>query len=1100
MNPSKLVCVLLVEADPADAQLLQIGLRQFKETPLEVTRVGADTGQPQKTVDSRLKNMHFEVSWVQTLEAALHKLGSAHFDVVLLDLALPDGQGFAAIRTLKQKSETLPIIVLLPPNAVDAAETAISTGANGYIVKNDAGYVDLVRVLRYVLHRADVKTRNQLLVAGLEATSNAIIITDKEARIEWANPAFAELTGYSFQETLGRTPTELLKSGVHDAAFYQQMWQHLLERGHWQGEIVNRHKSGGLYNADVGISAVYNKDGSLSGYVQMQRDITDSVVRLAISEVLRQSTPLEQRFRELLDILFNLKSFDLQRKGGVFVRSKDDDYLSMLVLSGDFSPEFIAKEQRVACGSCLCGRVALSGKLLVSDDCFCDPLHEHQFEDMQAHGHYIVPIAADADILGVLFLYTDPYPVRTESRLAMLTQVGEMMALALRQDEAKKALEAARDMAMQASLLKSAFLANMSHEIRTPMNGVLGMLDLLRETQLTSTQRDWIQTAHNSAEALLDVINDILDFSKLEAGKFEVEQVDFDLVNLVDDICALLATRAHANGLELSCFLPVPMPARWRGDPMRIRQVLTNLIGNAVKFTEHGEISVRVTRLDSQEGAEQFHFAVSDTGIGISDSVKGALFQPFSQADSATSRRFGGSGLGLSISKKLVELMGGTLGVDSELGKGSCFWFTLPLLPSTAQETPGHAYDVSGKRVLVVDDNATNRSILQYYLSSWGLAVEAVDNGAAALMALQAQAILGERHDLVVLDVQMPGMDGLGVAQNLAGMAGLAQTPIILLSSGDLFELNDYLGTGVVQRLLKPVRQSQLFDAIVTALLGVLDSTIRPQPAAAEWPSYAGKKVLVVEDNAINQKVIVAKLSKFDIVPDLAEHGQIALDKATCHHYDLIFMDCQMPVLDGYAATRELRVQEQARALPRQTVVALTATALDGEREKCLAAGMDAYLSKPIINEQLIGLLAYYLGSSGLAEAQPETSLASSFAPVWDAVATLKHLEGDHELLHELMGLFLTEAQQQLEDLSQHLAQGNVAAIANTAHALKGTTAHFYALSASDAANSLEVAARKGDAAVLADLSAELNAKVMALIAQLQAELSHSARSLVARS
>ena len=302
MNPSKLVCVLLVEADPADAQLLQIGLRQFKETPLEVTRVGADTGQPQKTVDSRLKNMHFEVSWVQTLEAALHKLGSAHFDVVLLDLALPDGQGFAAIRTLKQKSETLPIIVLLPPNAVDAAETAISTGANGYIVKNDAGYVDLVRVLRYVLHRADVKTRNQLLVAGLEATSNAIIITDKEARIEWANPAFAELTGYSFQETLGRTPTELLKSGLHDAAFYQHMWQHLLERGHWQGEIVNRHKSGGLYNADVGISAVYNKDGSLSGYVQMQRDITDSVVRLAISEVLRQSTPLEQRFRELLDI------------------------------------------------------------------------------------------------------------------------------------------------------------------------------------------------------------------------------------------------------------------------------------------------------------------------------------------------------------------------------------------------------------------------------------------------------------------------------------------------------------------------------------------------------------------------------------------------------------------------------------------------------------------------------------------------------------------------------------------------------------------------------------------------------------------------------
>ncbi len=522
-----------------------------------------------------------------------------------------------------------------------------------------------------------------------------------------------------------------------------------------------------------------------------------------------------------------------------------------------------------------------------------------------------------------------------------------------------EALLKAKELAEDTTMKKSAFLANMSHEIRTPMNGVLGMLDLLRDTKLTPTQLNWVETAHRSGETLLEIINDILDFSKLESGKFEVEQVDFNLVDLVEDICALLANRAHVKGLELNCLVPIPMPLLWRGDPMRIRQVLTNLIGNAVKFTEQGEVSVSISQPTVTNG---LRFEVRDTGIGISAEAQVCLFNPFSQADSATSRLYGGSGLGLSISKKLVEFMEGAIGVDSASGKGSCFWCTLPLTPSDGDDTLPLPYDLSGKRTLIVDDNTTNRHILSTYLSRWGLVVSEANNGSAALMHLQTSALQGVAYDLILLDMQMPVMDGLTLAKCLAQIPTLATIPVILLSSADQLELADYQGTGIVQRLLKPVRQMQLYDAMVNTLQGIAPTAMKTAQPENQLPSYQGKKVLVVEDNKINQKVIVAKLAKFNIVPEVAENGQFALDKLAQTSYDLIFMDCHMPVMDGYTATRELRLIETRKGLPHQTVIALTANALKGEREKCLVAGMDDYLTKPIVSEQLMVILAERLG------------------------------------------------------------------------------------------------------------------------------------------
>ncbi|MEI6334697.1 MAG: response regulator [Methylococcaceae bacterium] len=537
--------------------------------------------------------------------------------------------------------------------------------------------------------------------------------------------------------------------------------------------------------------------------------------------------------------------------------------------------------------------------------------------------------------------------------------------------ETAEILRKAKELAEKGERVKSEFLANMSHEIRTPMNGVLGMLDLLTDTDMTPTQREWLDTAHSSAETLLTIINDILDLSKLEANQVDLEHVNFNLVDLLDDICVLMAGRAHAKDLELTCLVPASLPLCWQGDPLRIQQVVTNLLSNAVKFTEQGEVSLNVgiTPAAVTGDKDTLKFEIRDTGIGISDTALSRLFKSFSQADNSTSRRFGGSGLGLFISKRLVELMGGTLGLESVLDQGSCFWFTLPLRPGVQPERSLQAYHLAGKQALIVDDNATNRYILTHYLSGWGLTVNAFDSGMSALVHLQTLACKGSSYDVIVLDRQMPVMDGLTLAKCMAQIPALAKLPVILLSSCHQLNLADYQDTGIVQCLQKPVRQAPLFDALVNAIQGYSPTPKQPVKAQIQLPtpSYHDKKILVVEDNKINQMVIFDKLAKFNIVPELAENGQLALDKLAQSTYDLIFMDCHMPVMDGYIATHELRLLETRQGLPSQTVIALTANAMDGEREKCLTAGMSDYLTKPIVSEQLATLLAKYLSSPTLA-------------------------------------------------------------------------------------------------------------------------------------
>jgi PAS domain S-box-containing protein len=767
-----------------------------------------------------------------------------------------------------------------------------------------------------------------------------------------------------------------------------------------------------------------------------------------------------------------------------------------------------------------------------------------------AHGEpFQVEIVNQAKDGRRYWLAIDAQPIRDKD--GKLTNFIAIESDISERKHAEEELRQAKIVAEAASRAKSEFVANMSHEIRTPMNGVLGMTELLLDSDLSERQRRFAQTIRNSGEALLNIINDILDFSKIEAGRMELDCSAFDLRAVVEETAELLAARAHSKGVELACNIASDVPVGVEGDAGRLRQVLTNLIGNAVKFTETGEVVVAVRRVDPP-GADAEHctleLSVIDTGIGMSEQARTRLFQPFSQADGTTTRRYGGTGLGLAISRQLVELMGGQIALESELGKGSRFWFQLELRISAAlPEDLAAGESLRGLRVLIVEDNPTNAAILQHYTQAWGMKPTCVDRAEKALAYLQSASA-----DLVLIDWKLPGMSGPELARHLREKL-LPTQPLVLLTSMTATDVSTTARScGFNAYLSKPVRR----DELLRCLARVLGEVEERSSDGIVLTQRFDARVLLVEDNTVNAEICTAMLASLGCTVDAALNGAEAVEMSAARRYDLVLMDCQMPVMDGFEATRTIRAREQVSPTAhRMPIIALTANAMQGDRDRCLAAGMDDYLAKPFKRQQLEAVLAQYahgrmparaaaqakaggpakasapgitsapanapaqVGGGGLrlAYARPAASAehdaavepASAIPPgemnepmeavVLDraALAGIRALErpGSGDLLRRVIDRYCEDAPRLMASMRAAAANEDAPALQIAAHTLKSASANFGALALAGLCKDLEMTGRSGVIAGASAAMPQLERELERVTQALQAELTQQAAS-----
>jgi PAS domain S-box-containing protein len=682
------------------------------------------------------------------------------------------------------------------------------------------------------------------------------------------------------------------------------------------------------------------------------------------------------------------------------------------------------------------------------------------------HAAFGFPILLGGQVLGVLEFFSHEIQQPDVRLLEMMSAIGSQIGQFIERKNAEDGLrvyaydlEAARNRAEQATRAKSEFLANISHEIRTPMNAMIGMTELALATRITREQREYLTAIQGSADALLTLINELLDFSKIEARKLQLDHVSFRLRDSLEDTMRVLAPRAHKKAIELACHIDPEVPDALVGDPLRLRQIVLNLVGNAIKFTDQGEIVVYVEPGSVHGEKVQLHFSVKDTGIGIPLDKQQIIFEAFSQADSSTTRRYGGTGLGLAISAQLVELMGGTISVESQPGLGSTFHFTIWL---DVAETGAEAEELGGKwrsmtdlPVLIVDDNATNRRILEEVFTNWRMRPVSVDGGAAALIELERSSRAGQSFAVALLDGHMPNMDGFSLAEQITHDQRYAGTRLVMLTSaGDPEDVARCRKLGISAYLTKPVKQSELFDVLVS----VISEPVAEGPKLLQKSRgrRGGLQVLLAEDNQVNQLVATRILEKIGHQVTVVSNGREAVSAAKSGKFDVIAMDVQMPEMDGLQATAEIRRWERTTGT-HIPIIAMTAHAMKGDRERCLEAGMDSYTSKPIRIEELEQAITTLVPKSSINSPTPKNSEATKSI---DREALLEGLDGDRRLLNKVVRLFLDDYPQRLAEIKEAIHRHDANGLAKAAHALKGSVGNFAAMKAVAFAQRLETMGR----------------------------------------